>query len=737
MATDRLKFFVSSSMSELPDERAAVQRAVDGLEFDPFLYERDAHAAIGSAREQWEEVLADSAAIIVILYRKLGDYTKGEIEFARKMSTPILLYRKVDPDKVIEAEHASYLLELENVETGVSARYFNEAADLEAIVAEDVQNLLADVFERYRQWEQCGVAARRRRAEAEAAGLDVREAPRPEINPRSPTEIERVAEPPKVFVGRDDGVADLSALLGDENPRVAVMGPYGIGRKSLLRHLVHSQDSQFGDRFADGFGVIPKDEESSAEDMLQAIWEIFYDMEDDCRPVALVDPEKRSGDLERIRALIVIEDVALSSSELDEVAAKTKRSTLAVTSDMASTDWKGPGVTLRGLDDSDATAVFEAAYGRPLPGGAGESLAGLFAKVRGSPYLIRRLAQQAAQDIPRDGSEGDVLAQWADAVAGMDEKDLAENLVPEEARSAFDAVRTVGKKTPFTVFGKTPGGTASPAAAVKKEAAETTSPQVKVNPALGMLAPPPPDAASLLDEILEAALAWTEQSTNEEIFDNRQFVLRMLDWAMERERWDDVIRLARNTQHAMAVGGRHGAWRRVLEAALTAARTVQPVDVATEAWALHQLGSMALLRDELGDARVRLHEALDKRQAIGDAEGATLSRSNLGLIPMAIVSLALLFLGAFAYPAWVFTIGAPGLIGETPAGELSFDAIVIRPRPGARRCGGAEGPRPAVQPLVRRRVRCDDCRRERRRGLLCERGVRNAGRHGDGCAVSE
>lgn len=151
--TDRLLFFVSSSMSELPDERVAVQRAVGGVESDPFLNENDAHAAIGTAREEPEAELARSEAMIDILDRKLGDYTECEIERARKMSTPILLHRKVDEEEVIEVDREALPLELENVETGVSARYFHEASELETFVAHHVRNLLRGSGERLTEIE--------------------------------------------------------------------------------------------------------------------------------------------------------------------------------------------------------------------------------------------------------------------------------------------------------------------------------------------------------------------------------------------------------------------------------------------------------------------------------------------------------------------------------------------------------------------------------------------------------
>jgi hypothetical protein len=131
-----------------------------------------------------------------------------------------------------------------------------------------------------------------------------------------------------------------------------------------------------------------------------------------------------------------------------------------------------------------------------------------------------------------------------------------------------------------------------------------------------------------------------------------------------RERRRAVVRLGKAAEPAMSLGGRHGAWERLLQHVETAARadierSSEPVEVvsnseATEAseppvtssadalgWALHQRGSRALLRDELADARTNLNESLRYRE---DDEGRELTRRNLMLLPLAVVPFAVLLL---------------------------------------------------------------------------------------------
>ncbi len=123
--------------------------------------------------------------------------------------------------------------------------------------------------------------------------------------------------------------------------------------------------------------------------------------------------------------------------------------------------------------------------------------------------------------------------------------------------------------------------------------------------------------------------------------------------AQQRRR--DVIELGRLAEFSLALGGRHGAWEQLLRhvedaaradlgAASDAGATPQtPTSSTAEelGWALHQRGSRALLRDELGEARSLCNESLRHRE---DEDGRELTRKNMGLIPLAVVPFAALLL---------------------------------------------------------------------------------------------
>jgi hypothetical protein len=151
------------------------------------------------------------------------------------------------------------------------------------------------------------------------------------------------------------------------------------------------------------------------------------------------------------------------------------------------------------------------------------------------------------------------------------------------------------------------------------------------------------------------SLAWARAAPASELFERRADVRRHLGDLTAREQWADVIELARLAEMPMARGSRWGAWEQVLFAALQAARRLP--DPSAEAWALHQLGTRAMLRDDLATARPMLHDALARREALGERDASLITRHNLNLLPLAlsgVMTLLTFFVGfvALVLPEW-------------------------------------------------------------------------------------
>lgn len=150
-------------------------------------------------------------------------------------------------------------------------------------------------------------------------------------------------------------------------------------------------------------------------------------------------------------------------------------------------------------------------------------------------------------------------------------------------------------------------------------------------------------------DLVGAGVRWAGEASASDVFVDRAFVRWLIAELEARGDWAGVVDVARNTERAMAQSGRWGTWRSILESARHAA--IAADDPVALGWALHQLGSRDLLRDDLGPARAALTRALAKREAIGDAGGVAATRHNLRILPLAlagVMTLLTAFVGLVA-----------------------------------------------------------------------------------------
>jgi hypothetical protein len=208
--------------------------------------------------------------------------------------------------------------------------------------------------------------------------------------------------------------------------------------------------------------------------------------------------------------------------------------------------------------------------------------------------------------------------------------------------------------------------------------------------------------AEALGKRFRETIKWVDGALYAEIFRDRERLLQMMESGLRSARkirssgrddaarlahgrWRDVIELGMAAEPAMIIGGRQGAWDRLLRLVEAAARedldlsrstvgdsTAQEGDVDSDiddhddddpgdddiddiaddddiddiawaseplAWALHQRGSRALLRDELNEARTVLNASLEHRRS---KKGKDLTRGNLILLPLGVLPFALL-----------------------------------------------------------------------------------------------
>lgn len=532
----------------------------------------------------------------------------------------------------------------------------------------------------------------RRTATTSDAGLDVDETKPPSIRRKSEDELRRLPPNRRPLVGREDELDDLLSVLGDRfDQLVMLVGTEGVGKRALLQELANSDDLPTG--YVDGLGINPiLIGNENSEELRQAIWESFYDGGDP----SVVDLRRFVRDVEPIEALVFVPDIDATVEHLPGILEAMPRTTFCVSAREDSTrNLAGDEIPVDGLDDEAMLELFEDLMRSPVPDTARAGVLELCRSTDGNPGRIELLAKEArkAGRRRRGGTDADPLIAWVAGrgTAADHERDRGGDSAGE--RDALAVAHVVGTEIPREVLAGVAGSPDVIDDAVEQGRLEPGSPRYRLNP---VLAGGPADDShepvgsdEILPDVLTRTVAWAATATHEDIYLSRAFVLRMMRWGRSsghrlleadpvngaeraRARWQDVIDLGMSAEPAMAQGGRHGAWDELLRYVQGVAQAIEQLTTksgeaigepapivddkepnttammasAAEAlgWSLHERGSRALLRDELGDARVLLNESLRHRE---DEQGRELSRKNLLLVPLAIIPFSAILVLAF------------------------------------------------------------------------------------------
>jgi predicted ATPase len=231
----RLRVFVSSTLAELADERAAVSRAISSLRLTPVLFELGARPH--PPRELYRAYLAQSDIFVGLYWQRYGwigpdmDISGLEDELRLSGGMPRLLYVKTPaPDREPGLAAMIESLQAEGTE---SYRPFRTPRELGRLVRDDLALLLSERFAS----AQPGVSP-----SAPAASPDDRRPAR--SLPVTSTSL----------IGREDDIAAVAQLLQSPDVRlVTLTGPGGIGKTRLAVAV----GEQLDDRYPDGTVFVP------------------------------------------------------------------------------------------------------------------------------------------------------------------------------------------------------------------------------------------------------------------------------------------------------------------------------------------------------------------------------------------------------------------------------------------------------------------------------------------------
>jgi predicted ATPase len=219
----RLRVFVSSTLAELAEERAAVADAISTLRLTPVLFELGARPH--PPRELYRAYLEQSDIFIGLYWQRYGwigpdmEISGLEDEFRLSASLPRLLYVKTPaPDR---EERLSRMIELLQREGTESYRSFTTADELGRLVRDDLALLLSERF---------------------TAIPEAHDSHESEATPSARS----LPVPSTSLLGRDREIDEVAKLLEQPDVRlVTLTGPGGIGKTRLAIAVAERLQGRF------------------------------------------------------------------------------------------------------------------------------------------------------------------------------------------------------------------------------------------------------------------------------------------------------------------------------------------------------------------------------------------------------------------------------------------------------------------------------------------------------------
>ncbi|MBE9010103.1 hypothetical protein IQ250_07780 [Pseudanabaenaceae cyanobacterium LEGE 13415] len=139
---------------------------------------------------------------------------------------------------------------------------------------------------------------------------------------------------------------------------------------------------------------------------------------------------------------------------------------------------------------------------------------------------------------------------------------------------------------------------------------------------------------SWMEKVLAYVLDWV-RSQPDEIVQERELLMVTVQWAANQRRFSEVIEIVRSIEGKFAIAKLWGSWSKLLRWSLSASWALE--DETTEAWALHQLGTLAFCQQEITTGCDTLRDALALRTELKDQTAIAFTTHNINQIKALIV----------------------------------------------------------------------------------------------------
>jgi hypothetical protein len=449
----------------------------------------------------------------------------------------------------------------------------------------------------------------------------------------SPVRVSRRAGPPGLqprpfanLIDRTQESEELRASLCATPPvHCNVFGAPGSGKTVLLRHVC--TETTITAAFHDGVLYLPA-ASNTVDDLLQQIFDALFETDRPFKPSQVQVRTYLAGAF----ALAVLDDFSGTPKDFERLSNLAATTTFALTSEAAVVGSEERAIYLGGLPTNDAVTLLSRELQRPIDAAEVMSARAACASFDGNPADITLLAAQSRtgsiplQELAAQLRSAESPRRWLqERVLGT----LTES--DRKALAAFAAVD--GEPLESAEVTGISGDRDDPGTLERLRENGLVSFDgkryrlrrgVSATVAASLLALLPARAAA---QYFVAAAATMPAST---LLAGSGAILASMRRAAQAFDSQSVMALARSVGDAVALSGRWDRWNEMLECALASARGAN--DAAGEAWALHQVGSRALLLGDIASAQQALEAALHIRSQLADPDAIAVTEHNLSLL---------------------------------------------------------------------------------------------------------
>ena len=431
---------------------------------------------------------------------------------------------------------------------------------------------------------------------------------------------------PLLLDRREEVTVARNALPYDQT--VDFYGSDGIGKTTLLRYLAHHPS--ITPAFPDGIVYHHSVRYQTVSDLLQILFNAFYFNNTPFKPT---DIQIRDA-LKDKKALILLDNTKLTQEEVLGLINDLPSCTFLFASVERQLWGEGYPVELRGLPLNEAVFLVERELGHTLSSEEHSAAEEICNALEGHPLAILQTVALTREEnmklvaVAKQVQSAASTQGWAEHLL---EKLKKPQTVIVVMLAAFGGV-ALGLEQ-LASLTKIPEIKLTLETLLRRNLVQVEDSRYRLTGTLVEHLQQKYNLTHFLERAVTYFTNWVKeyQEIPKRLLEESDAILEIMDWAVKVGRWEDVLCLGRAVEGVLALNGQWGTWELVLQKILQAAHTIG--DTATEAFALHQLGTRSLCLDKMLEARNYLQQALHMRQELlKDQVGAEITNHNLQLL---------------------------------------------------------------------------------------------------------